>query len=89
MTLVYLFLILSTIMYVAHVCLLLHIAWLRKKGIYPKAGFESLEDVKKLLKANKPTLALRCYRAINPEMSLKAAKAKLWAIRSKIEIDQF
>lgn len=84
MTLVYLYLILSIIMYLAHVCLLLHIAWLRKKGIYPKAGFESLDDVKKLLKANKSILALRCYRAINPETSLKVAKDKLLAIRSKI-----
>ncbi len=65
---------------------LIKIAWLRKKGIYPLKGMESLEYVKKLLTQGEFALAIKCYRKIyGNNISLKGAKESVLAIKSELE----
>ena len=88
MTLVYLYLFFSAIGWLAHISVLIYVDWLRKKGLYPKKGCENIENVEKLLKNKRFVLAIRCYRTINPDMSLKVARQNVLIIQSKLEKNQ-
>jgi len=47
---------------------------LRARGVYPEAGAETDDDVRRLLDAGEKIMAIRCYRAAH-EVGLKQAKA--------------
>ncbi|MDR1349831.1 MAG: hypothetical protein LBJ59_03435 [Zoogloeaceae bacterium] len=51
-----------------------YMAYLCRKGIYPKSGFEDMEAVRLLVERGYKTMAMRCYRKVT-NASLKEAKA--------------
>jgi ribosomal protein L7/L12 len=52
----------------------LRIAALRRSGLYPAPGRATMADVKRLVEARQSIWAIRCYREIHPQVSLKEAK---------------
>jgi hypothetical protein len=55
------------------------------KSVYPRKGMECMEDVEKLLIRGEDTLALGCYRKINPKLSLKVASENILMIKAQIK----
>jgi len=52
----------------------LQLTALRRAGLYPAAGQARMADVKRLVQARKSIWAIRCYREIHPQASLKDAR---------------
>ena len=52
----------------------IHVAALRRRGLYPKPGQATMADVRQLVRLRKSVLAMRCYREIHPKVSMKEAR---------------
>ncbi|MDD2723743.1 MAG: hypothetical protein PHH59_06940 [Methylovulum sp.] len=72
------------IIFLGSIFFIVRIAWLRFLGIYPLKGKECLENVKKLLIRNEYLLALKCYRDINKNLSLKQAREDILTIKANL-----
>lgn len=73
MNLIWLALILVVIVLGLHISTLLHLARLRRVGLYPKAGQATMADVEHLLRSGLSVWAIRCYREVHG-CSLRQAK---------------
>jgi len=58
------------------------ISALRARGIYPKEGKESEEDVIRLLQAGERIMAIKCYRTVH-NVGLKEAKDAVELLEKK------
>lgn len=61
----------------------IQITILRRQGKYPQKGQATIRDVENLIKINRKTLAIRCYREIK-NASLSEAKKAVDEIASTI-----
>jgi hypothetical protein len=50
---------------------------LRRRGVLPSKGEASIDDVKRLLAEGREMWALSTYRAVNPDATLREAKAAI------------
>ena len=74
MTLVYIAAVVSVLFLSGHLLAKIHAARLRRRGVLPTKGEASPEDVRRLLEEGREIMALRVYRELHPEASLKEAK---------------
>ncbi len=82
MGLVYFVLILAALFAIGAAWGLIRIKVSRRKGIYPQAGNETIEDVRRLALSGNTILAINAYRSIYGS-SLKKAKQEIERIKSQ------
>lgn len=82
MGLIYFVLALAALIAIGAAWGLIRIKISRRKGIYPKPGQETIEDVKRLALSGNTILAINAYRSIYGA-SLKKAKQEVEKIKSQ------
>lgn len=67
---------LCVVFVLGHVVSLLRIVYLRHVGLYPKRGYASESDIKRLFQAGYRVAAIRCHREVH-KSSLRQAKGAI------------